>query len=183
MPPTDDIDAADLREVIAKHKIADVLTRYSRGIDRCDIDTLSAVFWPDATADYGSGRQNAQDWARATVAALKGMHRTQHAISNMLIDVERDTARAETYCQAFHEIDGPKVDGGGGRIEMVVGGRYLDRLERRDGAWRIAERTYVMDWNRNVPSTSQWDEGIYAGLKRRGGRLPDDPLMDFLAAT
>ena len=176
MPNTDDIDAADLREAVAKQKIADILTRYSRGIDRCDIDTLSAVFWPDATTDYGSGRQNAQDWARATVAALKGMHRTQHAISNILIDIDGDTARAETYCQAYHEIDGPS-----GRVEMVVGGRYLDRLERRNGAWRIADRTYVMDWNRNIPSTAQWDEGIYAGLKRRGGRLPDDPLKDFLA--
>jgi hypothetical protein len=183
MPPTDDIDAADLREVIAKQKIADVLTRYSRGIDRCDIDTLSAVFWPDATADYGSGRQNAQDWARATVAALKAMHRTQHAISNLLIDVDGDTARAETYCQAYHEIDRPLADGKDGRVEMVVGGRYLDRLERRGGAWRIAERTYVMDWNRNVPSTSQWDEGIYVGLKRRGGRLPDDPSKNFLGAS
>jgi SnoaL-like domain len=178
MPTSDDIDAADLRETIARQKIADVLTRYSRGIDRCDIDTLSAVFWPDATTDYGSGRQNAHDWARATVSALKRMHRTQHAISNMAIDVAGDAARAETYCQAYHEIDGPS----GGRVEMVVGGRYLDRLERRGGAWRIADRTYVMDWNRNIPSTAQWDEGIYAGLKRRGGRLPDDPLADFLAS-
>lgn len=177
MPPTDDIDTADLRETIARQKIADVLTRYSRGIDRCDIETLRAVFWPDATTDYGSGRQNALDWARATVAALKNMHRTQHAISNLAIDVDGETARAETYCQAYHEIDGPA-----GRVEMVVGGRYLDRLERRGREWRIAERTYVMDWNRNIPSTAQWDEGIYAGLKRRGGRLPDDPLREFLAS-
>lgn len=178
MPSTDeDIDAADLREAVAKQKIADVLTRYSRGIDRCDIATLSAVFWPDAVADYGSGRQNAHDWARATVAALKGMHRTQHAISNLLIDVDGEAARAETYCQAYHEFDGPA-----GRTEMVVGGRYLDRLERRGREWRIAERTYVMDWNRNAPSTALWDEGIYAGLKRRGGRLPDDPLEAFLAS-
>jgi hypothetical protein len=177
MSNTDEIDAADLRETIARQKIADVLTRYSRGIDRCDIDTLSAVFWPDATADYGSGRQNALEWARATVSALKSMHRTQHAISNMAIDVDGDTARAETYCQAYHEIDGPS-----GRLEMVVGGRYLDKLERRENAWRITDRIYVMDWNRNIPSTAQWEEGIYAGLKRRGGRLPDDPLKDFLAS-
>ena len=176
MATPDEIDA-DLKETIAKQKIADVLTRYSRGIDRCDIDTLSGVFWPDAVADYGSGRQNALEWARATVTALKTMRRTQHAISNMLIDVEGDTARAETYCQAYHELDGPS-----GPMEMVVGGRYLDRLERRGGSWRIADRVYVMDWNRNIPCTAQWDEGIYAGLKRRGGRLPDDPLRDFLAS-
>jgi hypothetical protein len=103
------------------------------------------------------------DWARATVSALKGMHRSQHAISNLLIDVEADTAQAETYCQAYHEIDGPMADDGDGRIEMVVGGRYLDRLERRGGTWRIAERTYVMDWNRNIPSMSQWREGSTLG--------------------
>lgn len=175
MPRLDDIDAADLREVIAKQKIADVMARYSRGIDRCDLETLLSVFWPEATADYGSGARNAHQWARATVAALQAMRRTQHALSNILIEVDGDCARAETYCQAFHELDGD--DGG---LEMVVGGRYLDRLERRGGAWRISHRTYVLDWNRNTVSTGQWDGGIYAGLKIRGDRWPDDPLQAFL---
>jgi hypothetical protein len=171
-----DPTAAELREVVAKQKITDALTRYSRGIDRCHLPSLQAVFWPDGTADYGSGAQNAYAWAEATVGALARMRRTQHAISNLLIEVDGDQATAETYCQAYHELDTPD----GGVLEMVVGGRYLDRLERRNGEWRIAERLYVMDWNRNIPSTSQWDEGIYAGLKRRGGRLPDDPLAPFL---
>lgn len=177
MPRADEIDAADLREMIAKQKIAEVLARYSRGIDRCDIKTLLSVFWPDATADYGSGAQDAHQWARATVAALKRMRRTQHALSNILIEVDGARARAETYCHAFHELDG---DGDSGGLEMVVGGRYLDLLERRDGAWRISRRTYVMDWNRNTVSTCRWDQGIYAGMNTRGGRWPDDPLHGFL---
>jgi hypothetical protein len=175
MPRADELDAADVKGVIAKQRIAEVMARYSRGIDRCDLETLLSVFWPGATADYGSGVQKADQWALATLAALKLMRRTQHAISNILIEVDDDRARAETYCQAFHEFDGD----GGGR-EMVVGGRYLDDLERREGAWRIAHRTYVMDWNRNSPSTCQWDEGIYRDLKVRGGRWPDDPLKAFL---
>jgi hypothetical protein len=176
MSRADEIDPADLREVIARQKIADVLARYARGIDRCDLETLLSVFWPDATADYGSGAQSAPAWARATVAALQSMRRTQHALSNILVEVDGDHARAETYCQAFHEFDG--ADGAG--VEMVVGGRYLDRLERRDGVWRISNRVYVMDWNRNGPSTSQWEGGIYAGLTIRGGRWPNDPLRGFL---
>ena len=28
----------------------------------------------------------------------------------------------------------------------LYGGRYLDEFERREGEWRIARRTYVMDW-------------------------------------
>ncbi len=151
--------------------IAEVLTLYSRGIDRCDLETLTATFWPDATAQYGAQAQNAHVWAAATVAALKTMRRTFHSLSNMLITVAGDSARAETYCTAYHEITGPE-----GLVEMVVGGRYLDTLEKRDGAWRIASRLYVMDWNRNVPSTAEWETGIYAGLPNRGARKPDDPL-------
>ena len=175
MPRPDEIDAADLREVIAKQKIAEVMARYARGIDRCDIDTLLCVFWPEGAVDYGSGIQNASQWARATVVALKTMRRTHHALSNILIELDGERASAETYCQAFHELDGD-----GAPREMVVGGRYLDRLERRDGVWRISHRAYVMDWNRNSVSTCQWDGGIYAGLKTHGARWPDDPLHAFL---
>lgn len=175
MSPIEARDLADLRDTIAKQKIAEVLTRYCRGIDRCHLESLLSVFWPDATADYGSGAQNAQDWSRITVAALKGMLRTQHSIGNLLIEVEGDRAKAETYCHAFHELPGENGPG-----EMIVGGRYLDRLERRDGVWRIAQRIYVMDWNRNTASTARWDDAIYAGLRIRGGRWPDDPLAPFL---
>jgi hypothetical protein len=151
--------------------IAEVLTLYSRGIDRCDLETLTGTFWPDATAQYGAQAQNAHTWAAATVAALKTMHRTFHSLSNMLITVEGETARAETYCTAYHEISGAD-----GLVEMVVGGRYLDALEKRGGSWRILKRLYVMDWNRNVPSSAEWETGIYAGLPNRGARKPDDPL-------
>ena len=169
-------DLAAVREMIARQKIADVMARYARGIDRCDIEALRSVFWPEAMADYGSGAQVAMVWAEATLGALKGMLRTQHAIGDMLVEIDGEQARAETYCHAYHELEGA-----GGRREMIVGGRYLDRLERRDGEWRIIHRTYVMDWNQNAPSTSQWDVGMYAGLKIRGARWPDDPLRDFLA--
>lgn len=178
MTPTDEIAIAEIRELIARQKIADVQARYARGIDRCELDTLLSVFWPEATADYGAGPQVATVWARATVAALKGMLRTQHAVSNLLVEFHSDHARAETYCQAYHELDGAD-----GRREMIVGGRYLDRLEQRGGEWRIAQRTYVMDWNRNVASTSQWEEGIYSGLKIRGARWPGDPLRTFVEAN
>ena len=122
---------SDIAALADRLAIVQVLTLYSRGIDRCDLDALTATFWPDASAQYGAEPQNAHAWAAATLAALKGMRRTAHALSNMLITLDGDTAQAETYCTAYHEIEGPE-----GPIEMVVGGRYLDRLEKRDGDWR-----------------------------------------------
>ena len=148
--------------------IIDRLCRYARGIDRCDLATLLDVFWPEATADFGSGPGDAADWARATVAALAGMRRTQHLLGNMIVDIAGDRAEAETYCRAWHET----ADG----TVMEVGGRYFDGLEKRGGEWRIAARRYVMDWNTNAPSTAVWDEGLYATLTRCGARWPVDPL-------
>jgi hypothetical protein len=34
---------------------------------------------------------------------------------------------------------------------MVLGLRYLDRFERREGRWRIARRVCAFDWTYTVP--------------------------------
>jgi hypothetical protein len=33
----------------------------------------------------------------------------------------------------------------------IGGGRYVDRLERRDGAWKIAMRCTIMEWSSVIP--------------------------------
>jgi hypothetical protein len=159
----------DLSRLADRLAIQDVLTRYSRGVDRCDLETLTSAFWEDAEVQYGAEVEDAHRWAEGLVVALKGMACTSHALSNMLIVLDGERATAETYCTAYHEVSTP-----GGIREMIVGGRYLDQLEKRGGAWRVMFRLYVMDWNRNGPSTAIWDEGMYATLTNRGTRWPDD---------
>lgn len=161
---------SDLERLADRLAIQDVLCRYARGIDRCDEKVLRGVWWPGAEVDYGSGYSDAGDWSTAVVASLGTMRRTQHFLGNMLIEIDGDGATAETYCRAYHEVDGADAP-----QEMEVGGRYLDRLEKRGGEWRIANRRYVHDWNRNIASTAAWDGPLYGTLKRVGARLPDDP--------
>ena len=60
--------------------------------------------------------------------------------------------------------------------DFFFGGRYVDRLEKRDGVWRIAKRTVIMDWNRNEPTRSLWDEGMFSVLKTYGARDRSDPV-------
>jgi hypothetical protein len=151
--------------------IEQLLYRYARGIDRCDEAALTSIWWPSARADYGNGEVDALEWSASVLPALSAMLRTQHFLGNILIELKGDAAAVETYCRAYHELESED-----GRIEMEVGGRYLDRFERRDGEWRIAHRRYVLDWNRNTPSTAQWDNDFYSTLARRGMRKPDDPL-------
>ena len=150
-------DAPDLlHRVAARLDIAELLARYCRGIDRCDADELDRVFADDASLDYGSGAQGKAAACAGLLAAVGAMRLTQHAIGNVIIEFDGSRARTETYCVALHILGEP-----GSETEMTVGGRYLDTLDRRTGEWRIVERLYVMDWNRQRPATMRVEGGLY----------------------
>lgn len=146
------------------------LARYCRGVDRCDLAMLKSAYWEDSVDDHGSFVGPGWAFAEAVVPALLSMKQTMHAISNAHIELMGEWAKVETYCVAYHLIPAPAGD-----AEMVVGGRYLDRFEKRNGEWRIKHRLYVMDWNQNGPATAIWDQGLFAQLKTRGARAGADP--------
>ncbi len=51
-----------------------------------------------------------------------------------------DEAHAETYFLSVIRTDGADQ-------LMLTGGRYVDRLEKREGDWRIANRVVVIEWH------------------------------------
>jgi len=166
----------DITELADRLAIAETLALYCRGIDRCDPDQLAAAFTPDALIDYGDGANPIAAVIPGLIAGLGTMRLTQHNISNSLMRISGDTAWCETNCVALHLIPAPE-----GEMELVVGGRYLDTLAKHDGRWRIAERLYVMDWNRSAPATMQLSGGLFDGLQRRGARAADDPATAWWA--
>ena len=168
----------DITEVADRLAIAETLALYCRGIDRCDAEQLAAVFTPDARIDYGDGTKSPGETIPGLMAGLGAMRLTQHNIGNTVMRISGTTAKAETNCVALHIIPTPDGD-----MELVVGGRYLDTLEKREGRWRIAERLYVMDWNRTTPATMQQSGGLFDTLKRRGARGADDPAAGWWAAV
>ena len=162
----------DTTEIADRLAIAETLALYCRGIDRCDPEQLAAAFTPDAMIDYGDGARLVAEVIPGLMAGLGAMRLTQHNIGNTVMRVDGDTARAETNCVALHIIPGPE-----GEVELAVGGRYLDRLAKREGRWRIAERLYVMDWNSTRAATMQLEGGLFDGLRRCGARGGDDPAI------
>ena len=58
------------------------------------------------------------------------------------------------------------------RHDLVIGLRYVDRLERRDGEWRIADRVCAFDWSRIDPIVGEWE---FPPEAVRGRRDRDDP--------
>lgn len=154
----------------ARQDFRDLNAAYCRGIDRCDEPLLRSIWHPDATVAYGIFDGNALEFSSYITKLNQGLERTFHTVSNQYHKVDGDKAVGESYVigVATAKVEGKLMD-------TLIGGRYLDRLERRNGVWKIAHRTYVMDWNMNMPATAEWDEGMYGMIKTRGKRDKSDP--------
>lgn len=186
---------ADLEELVARSKVYDVLTRYCRALDRCDVELMRSVCWDDGVDEHGVFSGNAAEFADFIIREIQNWFEvTMHAIMNVHMEIAGDVACTESYLFAYHKVRGDqtKIEEIFGsrymsqfdwdRIEGVphhfyYGGRYIDRLQRRGGEWRIAKRQVVMDWNDNKVSGEILDQGMFATLRPRGSRDGSDPVF------
>ncbi|GGC18160.1 hypothetical protein GCM10011371_02100 [Novosphingobium marinum] len=130
-----------LRALVDREEIYEVLTRYCRGVDRCDAELLKSVYHDDATDDHGMFKGLGHDFAEWIVAwELENLRMGQHLIGNFRCDLQGDVAWTETYCISFSEDHEGR--------NATVYNRYVDRFERRGGEWKIADRTVVIDMTR-----------------------------------
>lgn len=136
---------ARMDALLDRQDIVDCLTRFSRGMDRFDRALFLSAFHDDATVAAGSF-VGAPDALYAWASALHegGQVATHHNLLNMTIDIDGDSAHAETY----YLFVGRNRD----ESNWIAGGRYLDRLERRDGQWKIVLRTNMIEWSGLVPT-------------------------------
>lgn len=129
-----------LRELLDKHEIQECLLRYCRGIDRHDADLAQSAYHDDALDDHGTyigSGYGLVDWANGFHEEVWVRH--QHYITNTLIELDGDTAHAETY----YFMGCAKKDDFGA---FHGGGRYVDRFERRNGRWGIVDRVCTLEW-------------------------------------
>jgi hypothetical protein len=134
----------DLERVVIelqdRQAIHDCLMTYSRAVDRLDRELLLSVYHEDAIDDHGvfvGTPEEFADWAIAMHTATHLSH--QHCIFNSTCDLDGDVAHTETYYM-FVGLNRQ------GAPFAMSGGRYLDRLEKREGRWAIALRICVRDW-------------------------------------
>lgn len=190
-----DFDDTELQELIDRKRIYEVLTRYCRALDRCDVALMRSVYWDDARDDHGVFNGGAQEFAEFIIREIQNWFDvTMHAIMNVHMEVAGDIACTESYLFAYHRVRGDrsKLEGIFGATYLngfdwskadgvphvfFYGGRYVDRLEKRGREWKIAHRQVVMDWNHNEISTAIWDEGMFRTLTLRGERGDGDPVF------
>jgi ketosteroid isomerase-like protein len=138
---------ARLKLIEDRQAIHDVIVRYCRGVDRSDPDLVLASFHDDAIDNHFGVVLPFREAIGTLKAARSGSApsktRSMHNICNVLVDVDGDVARCETYVTVIVRIPHE-----GKEIDWTHAGRYVDRFERRNGEWRIAYRTVVYDLER-----------------------------------
>ena len=147
-------DGTDL--LAARAEIADVVNLFCHAVDRRQWELMANVFHDDATSrilDKVRTRDEMVATARQSIGALGPTH---HQTGNMLIAFDGDVAHVETYVTAYHRVPttAPATglwDGRSAEYEGVAGGRYVDRFERRNGRWKIAERQTLVAWRNDRP--------------------------------
>lgn len=129
-----------LLQMLDKQDITECLVRYCRAMDRFDKELLLSCYHPDAIDDHGAfvgSPLEFWNYYHAWHAKLNRAH--HHSISNISIELKGDTAHTETYW-LFESMN---PDGS----NSLAGGRYIDRLEKRKGEWKIAARACLIEWN------------------------------------
>jgi hypothetical protein len=152
---------------VACHRIGILLADYMRGLDRLLPELVRSVFHDDASTDYGSYKGGPDGFVDFAMGFLRTNLANHHMLGQSAIEVEGETALGEVYFQAHHRL--PHA---GTEKDLFVGGRYVDHYERRNGRWKIAHRTEVVDWVRQEDDCDVWN--VPGAPIARGKRAPND---------
>ncbi len=158
-----------IEELLDKQAITELLYRYCRGCDRADESLMRSCFHPGSLTRHGGFAGTSADFATLAMKIIGGTRMTKHLLTNMLIEVQGDRALSESHYFAYHrQVDAQT----GAERDYFTGGRYLDELERRAGAWKIVRRVGLIDFERH--ETADPHSAIPASLLSQ--RYPEDEL-------
>lgn len=132
---------ARLDELESREAIRRLTADYGHAFDYEDEELLGTIWHEDARFDLGdpfgeyTGRDTILEAAQRMWAEIPSQH---HWMANETIDIDGDVATGVVKLDCFVT----STEGG----PAMIGGRYIDRYERRDGVWKFAERRFDMSF-------------------------------------
>ncbi|MBU8819765.1 nuclear transport factor 2 family protein [Mycolicibacterium goodii] len=140
--------SGELRGLADQLEIAELLTRYARGVDSKDWELYRSVFTEDAHIDYTSagaiagGRDEVIDWLATGFAAIPW---TMHYITNIDAQIDGDTATVRAMFYNPMQLPGMSE-------QSACGGYYHHELVRTPGGWRSRSLREENVWFTNAPA-------------------------------
>lgn len=139
-----------------------------------DWDLVRSCYHPDAVDRHGSFEGGIDEFIDWFAKLLPEFESTSHCTGNQLVNVKGDTAFAEHYNRVFHRT---KPTGDKPAADWILNLRYIDRMEKRNGEWRIAYRILAFDSERTdvvVPSEAPPPSQLASRQARQRGPLVSD---------
>jgi hypothetical protein len=147
-----------------RQAILDVISRQSRGHDRHDAPLQNSCFWEDGFDEHGpwvTPGSRYGEWANETHANSYSAH--MHNLTTHTCEIDGDSAHAESYVVGLFQ---PRRKPG--RAQFMTA-RYIDRLEKRNGEWRISARRSVIEiclegdseWLESSPYSKDFPRGTW----------------------
>ena len=128
------------------HAIETLIMTYAERVDLGDFAGVADLF---DGASYRSVLgddvmvQDGRDAVLATFESLvrrypDGTPRTKHVTTNLMVEVDGDTATSRCYYTVMQQTDVLP-------LQPIICGRYHDAFAKRDGTWRFADRLIFSD--------------------------------------
>jgi 3-phenylpropionate/cinnamic acid dioxygenase small subunit len=128
----------------AHEEIRNLLGRYCELMDAGDFEGVAELLAHATLRDeHGNEVAAGHDGVLALYGATilhHGSPRTRHLTTNTILEVD-DAADTATARSAFVVLQATDALA----LQPIIAGRYRDRFERVDGAWRFAERAFAVD--------------------------------------
>jgi ketosteroid isomerase-like protein len=168
---------AVLQEMIDEFELRKLVHAYCRAVDRGDLAQLRDLYHDDAADAHGGfSAGSADEFLNQLAAARPHIRSMQHNITTVNFVISANAAEGEIYTIATHTLAGADRD-----VDVLIGGRYLDKYEKRDGTWKIKERTIVTDWAHvNDPSRVDLSHPIIRDTLK-GSLDANDPSYGFFS--
>lgn len=144
----------DLRWLVDRAHISDLLVEFARALDERDWDGYAATYVQDAEFRIGAMvTLRGRDAIRAATAGERGIARyagTWHGSSNHAVTITGDEARSRSYLHGVHML-------GGGTFHHADGSGWYDCTLRRTadtglaGGWRFVTVAITEVWHAGEP--------------------------------
>ncbi len=148
-----------VRQLKDRQDILDCIQRESRARDRQDVEQIASCWWDDGFDEHGPVTTAVPDYpAKANRGHVTNFNMTSHNITNHLCEIDGDTAHCESYViGGLYWLDG--------KTTTLAFGRYLDRLEKRNGEWRMLIRRCTIEMSADTDGTWVHSKNVQGFLK------------------
>lgn len=168
---------AKMQDMLDRQAIFDCIKRNSRGNDRFDMEMVTSSYHSDGLHEVGQNRVPGPQYGEHANSAHSILFDANlHNITMHTCEIVGDVAHAESYSVGLF-LDK------GGETGRVLAGRYIDRLERRDGEWRIALRRSTVEVALEGKAALPNGVPLQGSGYLRGSRDRNDPAYERPLST